>query len=151
MKYLQKKYPLYKNTPEKPITIMILDSHHINHINDDIKKYLENFKDLEEITLSVCNLISLDNLPDLPKLSKIKLNDNQDLNDLYKYKNLIDLRIPNNNIKSFEEIKCLENLSKLTNIDFSVIPISKIKDYREKMFQNFKKLKFLDGTDKNRN
>lgn len=155
MKYLQKKYPLEKNTTKKPTTIMILDTQPIFHITDDIKEYLENFKDLEEITLSICKLNSLSNLPDLPKLSKIELSDNhikgKELSNLCKYKNLVDLRMANSDIENFEEIKCLENLSELTNIDFSENPISKIKDYREKMFQNFKKLKYLDGTDKNGN
>ena len=76
LSYLQKKYPLAKNTPEKPITVIVLDGQHINHITEKIKNYLENFKDLEEITATFCNLSSLENLPDLPKLSKIKLTDN---------------------------------------------------------------------------
>ena len=92
-------------------------------------------------------------MPELPKLSKIELNDNhikgEDLINLCKYKNLIELRIANNNIKNFEEIKCLEKLSELVLIDFTLSPITKINNYREKIFENFKKLKYLDGVDKN--
>ena len=153
MKYLHQKYPIEKNTADKPTTLVVLDGQNINHITDDIKKYLENFKDLEEITLSLCNLTSLKNLPEFPKLLKIELNDNhikgEDLVNLCKYKNLIELRIANNNIKNFDEIKCLEKLSELAFLDFTLSPITKINNYRDKVFETFKKLKYLDGTDKN--
>ena len=154
LSYLQKKYPLEKNTPEKPTTVIVLDGQHINHITEKIKNYLENFKDLDEITATFCNLSSLENLPDLPLLSKIELTDNHikgtELTLLCKYKNLSELRIANNNgIKSFNEIKCLENLSKLKLLDFTDCPISKIDKYRDKMFENFKNLEILDGVDKN--
>ena len=153
--YLKKKYPLEKNTQDKPTTLVVLDGQHINHITDDIKNYLENFKDLEELTLSFCNLTTLKNLPDLPKLSKIELNDNhfkgEELSFLCKYKNLSELRIANNSIKNYDEIKCLESLSELTLLDFTDSPITKITNYREEIFKNFKKLKILDGIDKNGN
>ena len=153
MQYLRKKYPLEKNTQDRPTVIVVLDGQRINHITDDIKNYLENFKDLEELTLSFCNLTSLKNLPDLPKLKKIELSDNhikgQELNYLCKYKNLVELRIANNDIKTFDDIKCLENLSELTILDLTDSDITKIKNYREKIFENFKKLKYLDGIDKN--
>ena len=152
MKYLKQKYPLEKNTPDKPTTIIFLDGQHINHITDDVKKYLENFKDLEELTLTMCNISSLKNFPDLPKLSKIELSDNhikgEELPNLCKYNNLTELRIANNNIKNFDEIICLEKLSGLTNIDFTECPITKMEKYREKLFEIFKKLKILDGMDK---
>ena len=155
LSYLKKKYPLEKNTPDKPTTVVILDGQQINHITDDIKNYLENFKDLEELTLSFCNLSTLKNLPDLPKLSKIELNDNHfkgdELSLLCKYKNLSELRIANNNINNFDEIKCLENLPELTLLDFTDSAITKSKNYREEIFKNFKKLKVLDGIDKNGN
>ena len=153
MQYLKKKYPLENNKSDMPITIIVLDGQYINHFTDDIKNYLENFKDLEEIYLSICNLTSLKNLPDLPKLKKINLNDNhlkgEELNNLCKYKNLIDLRIANNDIKKIEEIKCLEKLPELEILDFTDSPITQIKNYRETIFENFKKLKYLDLEDKN--
>ena len=155
MSYLKKKFPLEKNTKEKPTTLVVLDGQHINHITDDIKNYLENFKDLEELTLSFCNLTTLKNFPDLPKLSKIELNDNhfkgEELSLLCKYKNLSELRIANNNINNFDEIKCLESLSDLTLLDFTDSPITKSQNYREEIFKKFKKLKILDGIDKNGN
>ena len=152
MKYLKAKYPLEKNTPDKPTTIIFLDGQHINHITDDVKKYLENFKDLEELTLTMCNINSLKNFPDLPKLSKIELSDNhikgEELPNLCKYNNLTELRIANNYIKNLDEIKCLEKLSELAYIDLTECPITKMEKYREKLFEIFKKLKILDGADK---
>ena len=152
MKYLQKKYPLEKNTSDKPTTVIVLDGQLINHMTDDVKKYLENFKNLEEIALAFCNLNSLQNFPDLPKLSKIELSDNhikgEDLSNLTKYKNLSKLRIANNNIKNIDEIKSLESLSELTYIDLTDSPVTNKENYREKLFNIFKKLKYLDGVDK---
>ena len=153
LQYLKAKFPLEKNTPDNPTTIIVLDGQSIKHFTDDIKQYLENFKDLEELTLSICKLTSLKNLPDLPKLKKIVLTDNhlkgEDLNNLCKYKNLVDIRIANNDIKNIDEIKCLENLPELEILDFTDSPITKIKNYRDTIFQNFKKLKYLDLEDKN--
>ena len=74
---LQQKCPLEKNTKEKPTTIIALDGITINHIPDDVKTYLENFKNLEELSMVNCNLNSLKNFPDLPNLSKIDLSVNR--------------------------------------------------------------------------
>lgn len=155
MKYLKKKYPLEKNTPDKPTRVIVLDGQLINHMTDDVKKYLENFKNLEELNLALCNLNSLQNFPDLPKLSKIELSDNhikgEDLSNLTKYKNLSELRIANNNIKNIDEIKCLESLSELTFIDLTDSPITNMENYRDILYEIFKKLKYLDGVDKDGN
>ena len=59
MSFLEKIFPLDKNTPDKPVREIVLDGQQINHITEDIKKYLENFKDLEELSLTLCNLIIL--------------------------------------------------------------------------------------------
>ena len=149
---LQKKFPLEKNTKDEPIKIIALDGITINHISDEIKTYLENFKSLEELSMVNCNLNSLQNFPDLPSLIKLDLSDNHikdtDLKELYKYKKLQELRMANNNgIKDFSEIKKLECLP-LTFIDFSDCPVSKMEGYREKFYENFKNLKILDLCDK---
>ena len=148
---LQQKCPLEKNTKEKPTTIIALDGITINHIPDDVKTYLENFKNLEELSMVNCNLNSLKNFPDLPNLSKIDLSDNHlkdiDLKELSKFKKLTELRMANNNIKEWEEIKILQNLP-LNFIDFSDNPISKMEKYRDKFYENFKNLKILDFCDK---
>lgn len=152
MKYLKKNCPLNENKQYNPLKKLILYDKHIIHISDDIKNYLEHFKYLEELTLSLCDLTSLHNIPDLPKLLKIDLSDNyikgEELLNLCKYKNLRDINLSNNNIYNFEEIKCLENLNELSNLDFTDSPITQIQNYREKIFEKFKKLKLLDGKDK---
>ena len=149
---LQKKFPLEKNTKDEPIKIIALDGITINHISNEIKTYLENFKSLEELSMVNCNLNSLQNFPDLPSLIKLDLSDNHlkdtDLKELYKYNKLQELRMANNNgIKDFSEIKKLECLP-LTFIDFSDCPVSKMEKYREKFYENFKNLKILDLCDK---
>ena len=152
---LKKKFPLEKNTKERPTLIITLDGIAINHITDEVKSYLENFKSLEELSMVDCKLNSLNNLPDLPNLIKIDLSDNhlknEDLKELLKYKNLQELRMVNNSgIGDWVQIKLLENLP-LNFIDFSDCPISKTEKYRENFFENFKNLKVLDLLDKNGN
>ena len=149
---LQKKFPLEKNTKDQPTLIIALDGITINHISDEVKTYLENFKSLEELSMVNCNLNTLQNFPELPSLIKLDLSDNHikdtDLNELLKYKKLQELRMANNNgISNFSEIKKLESLP-LTFIDFSDCPVSKIEGYREKFYENFKNLKILDLCDK---
>ena len=149
---LQKKFPLEKNTKDQPTLIIALDGITINHISDEVKTYLENFKSLEELSMVNCNLNTLQNFPELPSLIKLDLSDNHikdtDLNELLKYKKLQELRMANNNgISNFSEIKKLESLP-LTFIDFSDCPVSKVEGYREKFYENFKNLKILDLCDK---
>ena len=107
---LQKKFPLEKNTKDQPTLIIALDGITINHISDEVKTYLENFKSLEELSMVNCNLNTLQNFPELPSLIKLDLSDNHikdtDLNELLKYKKLQELRMANNNgISNFSEIK----------------------------------------------
>ena len=152
LQLLQKKFPLEKNTKESPIIIIDLDGTAINHISDEVKTYLENFKSLEELSLVNCNLNSLQNFPELPSLKKLDLSDNHlkdtDLKELCKYTKLQELRMANNNgIKDFSEIKILEPLP-LNFIDFSDCPISKTAKYRDNFYENFKNLKVLDFFDK---
>ena len=149
---LQKKFPLEKNTKDQPTLIIALDGITINHISEEVKTYLENFKSLEELSMVNCNLNTLQNFPELPSLIKLDLSDNHikdtDLNELLKYKKLQELRMANNNgISNFSEIKKLESLP-LTFIDFSDCPVSKMEGYREKFYENFKNLKILDLCDK---
>ena len=148
---LKKKFPLEKNTKERPTIIITLDGIAINHISDEVKSYLENFDSLEELSMVSCNLNSLNNFPELPNLLKIDLSDNHlkdvDLKELLKYKKLTELRMANNLIGNWSLIQELEKLP-LNFIDFSDCPISKMDKYREKFYENFKNLKILDFCDK---
>jgi len=148
---LKKKFPLEKNTKERPTIIITLDGIAINHISDEVKSYLEKFDSLEELSMVSCNLNSLNNFPELPNLLKIDLSDNHlkdaDLKELLKYKKLTELRMANNLIGNWSLIQELEKLP-LNFIDFSDCPISKMDKYREKFYENFKNLKILDFCDK---
>jgi hypothetical protein len=148
---LKKKFPLEKNTKERPTIILTLDGIAINHISDEVKSYLEKFDSLEELSMVSCNLNSLNNFPELPNLLKIDLSDNHlkdaDLKELLKYKKLTELRMANNLIGNWSLIQELEKLP-LNFIDFSDCPISKMDKYREKFYENFKNLKILDFCDK---
>ena len=137
MEYLEKKYPKESSSD---IIIINLDGQILPTIDDEIKKYLETFQNVEELTMSVCKLHSLENFPDLPKLSKLELSDNyikgDQLSFLKKYKNLTELRMVNNPIKSFDELKPLEENFKdnLKILDLSECPLAK----QDKFFENLK-------------
>ncbi len=150
--YLTKKYP---NTEENINNTkeIILDYQIIKELNEQDKQYIESFKNLEKLNMSYCKLFSLKNLPMLPNLIKIELNDNnlseKDLVKLLQFPKLSEIYIANNLIKSFEELKQLKNMRELHLIDLSDNPICQNKDYREKMFEIFPRLLFLDGIGKN--
>lgn len=151
LQLIEKQYPLSKDTKENPLTILILDGHAINHITEEIKSYLENFKSIEQLSFVSCNLNSLKNFPEFPNLTKLDLSDNHfkgsDLIELVKYPKLKKLTAANNDIKTLEEVKVLEKLP-LNFIDFSECPVTKIENYRQKFFELFKNLNILDMFDK---
>ena len=150
--YLTNQYPKTEENI-KNLKELILDYHIIKEINTKAKEYIENFKNLEILNMSSCKLFSLKNLPILPNLTKIELNDNnlteKELIKLAQYPYLSEIYVANNLIKSFEDLKQLRNMRELHLLDLSDNPICQNKDYREKIFEIFPRLLFLDGIGKN--
>lgn len=59
------------------------------------------------------------------------------------------LKLAGNSIKTLEEVKEIESLKLLVNIDFAANPVAKTSNYRENMYKIFPNLIILDGYDEN--
>ncbi len=152
LSYLTKKYPTTEENIKKT-TVLTLDNQIIGEITKEIKDYIQVFKNVKKLNMISCKLYSLDNLPELPNLIKIQLDDNnlteKEIIKLKEYPKLSEIYVINNKIDSFEELKQLSNMRELHLLDLSDNPICQNKEYREKIFEIFPRLLFLDGVGKN--
>lgn len=85
------------------------------------KAYLEEFIRLERLSLNQTGLKTLENLPINEELSRLELSDNEitgdQLKHLAKYTLLHTLKLANNKLKTYEDIKDLGLLKYLKNLD----------------------------------
>ena len=145
----------YEQTKEniKNIKELTLDGYYIGEISLEIKRYLEQFINVEKLNMSFCKLHSLDNLPNLPNITKVELNDNlldeKEFIKLKKYPLLSEIFFANNKVKDIELMKEMSLMRDMHLIDLSENPICSSKDYRKNVFEIFPKLIFLDRLGKN--
>ena len=134
---------------------LILDELKVERLSLEDKKFLEEFTNLELLSLNQTNIKSTANFPDAPNLVRLELNDNKlpgsELKNLTKYQQLRTLKFANNLICDFTEIEALKGLSNLVNLDMGQNPIEDKENYREKVFKLFPNLMVLDGVDKDGN
>ena len=152
LKYLTNNYEQTKENI-KNIKELTLDGYYIGEISLEIKKYLEQFINVEKLNMSFCKLHSLDNLPNLPNITKVELNDNlldeKEFIKLKKYPLLSEIFFANNKVKDIELMKEMSVMRDMHLIDLSENPICSSKDYRKNIFEIFPKLIFLDRLGKN--
>ena len=84
----------------------------------------------------------------------MELSDNNlsgaELANLPKYENLQQIRLSNNRkINSFEDLKNLAKFQNLFLLELEECPISKLENYREKVFEMLPNLAYLDSISKN--
>lgn len=127
-----------------------LDNIEIKEISDDLRKKLEELKDLVCLSMNQCNLTSLANFPKLPGLVRLELMKNSfggsDLKHLTSLSALQSLSLGNNNITSFKELEPLVKLT-IVQLDLSDTPLAGEDNYRTKIFESFPKLQILDNKD----
>ena len=152
LKYLTNNYEQTKENI-KNIKELTLDGYYIGEISLEIKRYLEQFINVEKLNMSFCKLHSLDNLPNLPNITKVELNDNlldeKEFIKLKKYPLLSEIFFANNKVKDIELMKEMSLMRDMHLIDLSENPICSSKDYRKNVFEIFPKLIFLDRLGKN--
>ncbi|XP_011182973.1 acidic leucine-rich nuclear phosphoprotein 32 family member A isoform X3 [Zeugodacus cucurbitae] len=112
----------------------------------------DEYTALESLSLINVGLTTLKGFPKLPNLKKLELSDNRisnGLNYLTTSPKLQYLNLSGNKIKDLETLKPLEEFKQLAVLDLFNNEATQIENYREKIFEMLKSLKFLDGFDAN--
>ncbi|XP_073526368.1 uncharacterized protein [Phyllobates terribilis] len=112
---------------------------------------LEKFHNLQHLSIANTGVSSLEQFPRLLNLQKLILSDNRIANGLeYLVEagldSLRDLDLSNNRIQSIEDLAPLAGL-RLVSLDLYECPVTRVKDYRARVFGLIKSLKYLDKMD----
>ncbi|XP_044501393.1 acidic leucine-rich nuclear phosphoprotein 32-related protein-like [Mangifera indica] len=116
---------------------------------------LERFENLELLSIANIGVSSLEQFPRLKKLEKLVLSDNRIAGGLEflvqaGLDSLRDLDLSNNRIQFIEDLAPLAQL-KLISLDLYECPVTRVKDYRSRVFAMIKSLKYLDKMDAEEN
>ncbi|XP_022751375.1 acidic leucine-rich nuclear phosphoprotein 32-related protein-like [Durio zibethinus] len=116
---------------------------------------LEKFENLQHLSIANIGVSSLEQFPRLPNLQKLILSDNRiagGLEFLFEagLESLRDLDLSNNRIQYIEDLAPLAQL-KLVSLDLYECPVTRVKDYRSRVFGLIKSLKYLDKMDDEEN
>ncbi|CAL8081301.1 unnamed protein product [Calicophoron daubneyi] len=119
-------------------------------------KKLEGLSDqytgLEELSLVSVGLETLEGLPELPSLKAIELSNNNlsgGLEALLRCPKLEEINLSGNKIESVDVLSPLAKLSSLRHLDLFNCDVTKIENYRKKIFALLPNVKYLDGLDEN--
>jgi hypothetical protein len=116
---------------------------------------LERFQNLQHLSIANIGVSSLEQFPRLRNLQKLILSDNRIAGGLEflveaGLDSLRDLDLSNNRIQYIEDLAPLAQL-KLVSLDLYECPVTRVKDYRSRVFGLIKSLKYLDKTDAEEN
>lgn len=116
---------------------------------------LEKFQNLQHLSIANVGVSSLEQFPRLRNLQSLILSDNRIAGGLEflveaGLDSLRDLDLSNNRIQYIEDLAPLAQL-KLTSLDLYECPVTRIKDYRSRVFGLIKSLKYLDKMDAEEN
>lgn len=116
---------------------------------------LEKFQNLQHLSIANTGVSSLEQFPRLRNLEKLILSDNRIAGGLEflveaGLDSLRDLDLSNNRIQYIEDLAPLAQL-KLVSLDLYECPVTRVKDYRSRVFGLIKSLKYLDKMDADEN
>eukprot|EP00262_Sarcandra_glabra_P019931 TRINITY_DN7752_c0_g1_i1.p1 TRINITY_DN7752_c0_g1~~TRINITY_DN7752_c0_g1_i1.p1 ORF type:complete len:435 (-),score=158.95 TRINITY_DN7752_c0_g1_i1:302-1606(-) len=116
---------------------------------------LERFNSLEHLSIANVGVSTLERFPRLPNLQKLNLSDNRIAGGLEHLvgaglDSLRDLDLSNNRIQSIDDLAPLAQL-KIVSLDLYECPVTRIKDYRSRVFALIRSLKYLDKMDAEEN
>ena len=116
---------------------------------------LERFQNLQHLSIANIGVSSLEQFPRLRNLQKLILSDNRIAGGLEflveaGLDSLRDLDLSNNRIQYIEDLAPLAQL-KLVSLDLYECPVTRVKDYRSRVFGLIKSLKYLDKMDAEEN
>ncbi|PKU84784.1 acidic leucine-rich nuclear phosphoprotein 32-related protein 1 [Dendrobium catenatum] len=114
---------------------------------------LERFPSLEHLSIANVGVLSLEKFPRLRKLQRLSLSDNRIAGGLENLvqaglHSLRDLDLSNNRIQYIEDLAPLAKLH-LVSLDLYECPVTRVNDYRSKVFSMIGTLKYLDNLDAN--
>ncbi|PKA49709.1 Acidic leucine-rich nuclear phosphoprotein 32-related protein [Apostasia shenzhenica] len=112
---------------------------------------LERFPGLEHLSIANVGAPSLEKFPRLRNLQRLILSDNRIAGGLENLveaglQSLRDLDLSNNRIQYIEDLAPLAKLH-LVSLDLYECPVTRISDYRFKVFSMIRTLKYLDKLD----
>lgn len=64
---------------------------------------------------------------------------------MVKYENLATLKLANNKLKTYDDLASLKELKSLKNLDLELNPVTKLSDYKTRMFSLIPALQVLDS------
>lgn len=116
---------------------------------------LEKFQNLQHLSIANIGVSSLEQFPRLRNLEKLILSDNRIAGGLEflveaGLDSLRDLDLSNNRIQYIEDLAPLAQL-KVVSLDLYECPVTRVKDYRSRVFGLIKSLKYLDKMDAEEN
>lgn len=116
---------------------------------------LEKFQNLQHLSIANIGVSSLEQFPRLRNLQKLILSDNRIAGGLEHLveaglDSLRDLDLSNNRIQYIEDLAPLAQL-KVVSLDLYECPVTRVKDYRARVFGLIKSLKYLDKMDAEEN
>ena len=130
---------------------LCLDQIEIGEITQEIANELISIEDLAYLSMNSCSLKNLNNFPELPNLIHLELSSNnligKDLENIKGMNQLQSLILSNNKIEKLSELKPLNKLPLLIQLELLDNPVTEDKDYRTNLFENIKSLQFLDKLD----
>ncbi|XP_073103679.1 acidic leucine-rich nuclear phosphoprotein 32-related protein-like [Elaeis guineensis] len=116
---------------------------------------LERYQSLEHLSIANVGVSSLEKFPRLRNLQRLILSDNRIAGGLEflvgaGLDSLRDLDLSNNRIQFLEDLAPLAQL-RLVSLDLYECPVTRVKDYRSRVFGMIRTLKYLDKMDADEN
>ncbi|KAJ4842038.1 hypothetical protein Tsubulata_039418 [Turnera subulata] len=116
---------------------------------------LEKFENLQHLSIANIGVSTLEQFPRLRNLQKLILSDNRIAGGLEflveaGLESLRDLDLSNNRIQYIEDLAPLAQL-RLVSLDLYECPVTRVKDYRSRVFGLIRSLKYLDKMDAEEN
>ncbi|CAK83495.1 unnamed protein product (macronuclear) [Paramecium tetraurelia] len=127
-----------------------IDGVKITKFTEEMAALFTQHQQLLGLSFEKCGLTTLDGFPKLKKLQNLEFENNSLTGTAIKFiadnfKELINLNLSQNNIKSVDDLKPLASLTKLESLELKDNPLTKEAGYHKKVFQLLPSLKVLDN------
>ncbi|KAM9332817.1 LOW QUALITY PROTEIN: acidic leucine-rich nuclear phosphoprotein 32 family member E-like [Pholidichthys leucotaenia] len=137
-----------RNRNSSELAELVVDNCHSS--DGEVEGLMDEYVELEILSMVNTGLSSLSKMPSLPKLRKLEVSDNVITGGLdmlaEKCPNLTYLNLNGNKNKKLSTIECLQNLKNLKSLDLYSC-IMALDDYRDAVFVLLPQITYLDGFD----